>query len=239
MNLTINDIFDYLLLLVGVIALGAAGWFTLAPHTFPLTHQLRQIGVRLSLQGKRIIIGLLVLLVGVNVLLRHWRSGTDTTRSTLQPQTEQGTRTQPRTPPTNTAASFEAARDRLDHIDTPSRRAVVFGWKGLTYADADSDLEPVMRTLRKLAIDALATHNGRSREAAVEAVDSGTWTDDHEAAAFLAADTAVTFSRPQRLYAWLLPDRAFEARVDTTLQAINDICDDYLSHRATTGEPEP
>lgn len=75
--------------------------------------------------------------------------------------------------------------------------------------------------LREAAVIAEATASGISRERAATAVDRGEWTDDQLAAATLAKpDADVEYPVAHALYVWLLPQRAFEHRVDRTTVAI-------------------
>ena len=83
--------------------------------------------------------------------------------------------------------------------------------------------------LRSLAVETLVTVDGRSREAARERVEEGSWTDDAVAAAYLA-DREATLPFWRRLLAWLRPAATRTRRIERAADAI--------ATRATT-RPEP
>lgn len=85
--------------------------------------------------------------------------------------------------------------------------------------------EAARERLRETAADAVATFTNRDADAAVGAVEDGTWTDDRIVAAFLSDETGPSMPIGRRLYAWLYPDRAFERRVTRAVTAIADVAD--------------
>jgi len=89
-------------------------------------------------------------------------------------------------------------------------------------------VDPLRRRLREVVVES-HRHARGGREAAVEYVDRGAWTDDRYAAAFLTTTTVVDYPWYHRLYAWLYPGRAYERRVSRTLRAVEVACADRLS----------
>lgn len=83
--------------------------------------------------------------------------------------------------------------------------------------------ESARERLRETAADTLATFTDRDADAAVGAVNDGTWTDDRITAAFLSDETGPSMPISRRIYAWLYPDRAFERRVLRAVTAIAEI----------------
>ena len=94
------------------------------------------------------------------------------------------------------------------------------------------DIGVVLDDLAELAQEAYATATGCGPDEASRAVDTGAWTDDRVAAAFLAADAAQapTFTTGERLVAWLLPQRTFERRLDRALAALDAHAGAFLTH---------
>lgn len=86
----------------------------------------------------------------------------------------------------------------------------------------DGDADPVRASLRASAVRTLARDPEVSTEAASQAVESGTWTDDPLASAFLRERPAPLRAR---LRAWLDPGREHRRRVERTVEAIEDASD--------------
>lgn len=80
----------------------------------------------------------------------------------------------------------------------------------------------ILETLRELAVWVEQERTGLDRENVVRAVETGDWTDDRLAAAFLAEEGAVSFPFPNRISAWLDPEGAFVHRLARTVAAIED-----------------
>ena len=81
--------------------------------------------------------------------------------------------------------------------------------------------EEVQNRLVEGAVRTLEARRGLAHETAVEAVRSGTWTDDPLAAAFLADDLRQPLG--ERLQAAIDPGGAFQRRLRHTLDAIDEI----------------
>lgn len=84
----------------------------------------------------------------------------------------------------------------------------------------DAGVEAVRPALRGLLQDVLVA-SGASRAAAERAVDEGTWTDDDAAAAVLSPTVdPPSRSFRERLWAWLVPERAVRERLDRAVAAL-------------------
>lgn len=95
-----------------------------------------------------------------------------------------------------------------------------------------SELFGLLDEVAVTARDVYATANGCDEATAERAVETGTWTDDRVAAAFLATtDDAPTFTVRERALAWLAPQRTLDRRVERTLDAIEAHADGYLTYR--------
>lgn len=77
----------------------------------------------------------------------------------------------------------EVVGKRLDRHVT-----VATNYDGATRDQRDRAREDIVAVLRPIAADAYAQATGRPREDALAAVESGDWTDDSRAAAFLAGE---------------------------------------------------
>jgi hypothetical protein len=81
------------------------------------------------------------------------------------------------------------------------------------------------------ARDTYATATGCEAATAERAVQTGTWTDDRVAAAFLATDhDAPTFTVTERALAWLTPRRTLDRRLGRTLDAIETDAESFLTY---------
>jgi hypothetical protein len=123
-----------------------------------------------------------------------------------------------------------AAERQFDAALTDPPETVTADRRSLTGAGLDADVqlavagggEPLRALrdlLRDLAADACAEDPYASDEAR-RAVETGTWTDDPVAAAFLATEDGPTPSLLSRVRLWLTPERERRRRIDTTLAAI-------------------
>lgn len=70
------------------------------------------------------------------------------------------------------------------------------------------------------AVVAVQAARGVAPNAARAAVESGAWTDDRVAAAFLGGPDAPGVSLWRRVYAWLYPARAFRRRVEHVVDVV-------------------
>lgn len=93
--------------------------------------------------------------------------------------------------------------------------------------------ESIKSELRTVLLS-LYTRKLESRDAAREHIDTGDWTDDAYAAAFLTDSTAVDYPLLHRLYAWLYPGPAYETRVQRALRAVETA---YAAYDAQYEQP--
>ena len=123
-----------------------------------------------------------------------------------------------------------AAEQRFDAAATDPPEAVTADRRSLTGAGLDADvrvavadggrpLGAVRDLLRDLAVDAYTDDPGRTDEAR-RAVDTGAWTDDPHAAAFLAGEGGPTPSLLSRVRLWLVPERERERRIEAAMSAV-------------------
>ena len=77
--------------------------------------------------------------------------------------------------------------------------------------------EEVRERLRASAVETLLAFRDVDREAARTALETGTWTDDEIAAAFLSGPEGPSPPFLRRVYAWLYPRRAVEQRIERTV----------------------
>ena len=123
-----------------------------------------------------------------------------------------------------------AAEPGFDAAATDPPEAVTADRRSLTGAGLDADvrvavadggrpLGAVRDLLRDLAVDAYTDDPGRTDEAR-RAVDTGAWTDDPHAAAFLAGEGGPTPSLLSRVRLWLVPERERERRIEAAMSAV-------------------
>ncbi|WP_227133010.1 DUF7269 family protein [Halorubellus salinus] len=91
-------------------------------------------------------------------------------------------------------------------------------------ADPNADAWEADRVREDLEIAAVAVQaaRGMDPDAARAAVESGAWTDDRVAAAFLGGPEAPGVSLWRRVYAWLYPARAFRRRVECVVAVVEE-----------------
>jgi hypothetical protein len=102
------------------------------------------------------------------------------------------------------------------------------GLPRLTTREADRERAVVRERLRETALAVLTRYEGYDRAAAERALDRGTWTDDPEAAAFFAPDTAEE-AFTDRIRDAVAAERAFVRRAGAVTAV--------LDARVTEGRP--
>ncbi|MEF8786106.1 MAG: hypothetical protein V5A45_09255 [Haloarculaceae archaeon] len=127
------------------------------------------------------------------------------------------------------------AEQRFDAATTDPPEAVTADRRSMTGAGLDADVrvavasggEPLRALrdlLRDLAADAYADDFAAGPQEtgvdARQAIETGTWTDDSVAAAFLAGDAGPAPSLLSRVRLWLSPERERERRIEATMRAI-------------------
>lgn len=92
----------------------------------------------------------------------------------------------------------------------------------------------VRTAVRETAARAYARRGDVGADEAADAVAAGEWTDDRVAAAFVGGERAPHYPLRDRLYAWVLPERAFERRAERAADAVHALATgDDASQRAS------
>jgi hypothetical protein len=95
-----------------------------------------------------------------------------------------------------------------------------------------AELLELLDDVAATARDTYATATDCDEATAGRAVETGAWTDDRLAAAFLATDhDGPTFTVTERALAWLTPERTLDRRLDRTLAAIESHAEGFLTYR--------
>lgn len=139
-------------------------------------------------------------------------------------------RYQAQEPASDADARFDAARTSPPEAVTADRRTA-------TGAGLDADVQAAierggepLRTLRdllrELAAEAWADDARQTDTEARRAVETGEWTDDRVAAAFLAGEGGPTPSLLSRVRLWLAPEGERARRVDATLAGLEELQED-------------
>lgn len=127
-------------------------------------------------------------------------------------------------PPLVEGTPPETAVTRTEYtIGRSAERTLATAGKGWFRCRPNESIADVRGRLSDGAVRLLATNRGLATDAALDAVRSGTWTDDPVAAAFLADDRRQPFA--ERLRAAVDPGAAHTRRVRRTLAAIEAIDD--------------
>lgn len=223
---------DHVLLVVGVSAVIGGGWLFAAPDSLPPQVQAFQQQLIEQVDPTAMAIGIAVGLCAVAALrvLVGSRDGVDRSAITeTTPETTNGDDL-----PSAGAALTNVYGDCLAAFDTPDRieRQVAMYGRRATAADtAPQQAENVLDELAVTARDAYATAENVDADTAAAAIETGAWTDDRTAGAFLATDPgdSYRFQLRERLTAWLAPQRTFENRVEQTVTEIERVAGDYVS----------
>lgn len=121
------------------------------------------------------------------------------------------------------AAAFEGVGDPPETV-TAADRARTGRSLDERVADAaagdDTALSSVQGTLARTAAAAYGRAADCDADAATRAVETGAWTDDQTAAAFLADEAGPSFSLWARLKEWLDPAAERRRRIDRTVAAV-------------------
>jgi len=120
-------------------------------------------------------------------------------------------------PPEGVAST--APRTAAD-LDAVVQRAV---------AGDDEAVSTVRDRLRELGTETLTRRTDDTGETPAERVESGTWTDDRTAAAFLADEAGPAFPLRSRLRLWLDPETERERRIRRTVAAVTSLADDEFT----------
>lgn len=131
--------------------------------------------------------------------------------------------------------AYERVLERFESPDHAVRLVAIYGRRAKRATEIEDEIEHYLQELATTAADTYAMSVGCDTEQANRAIESGQWTDDRVAAAFLATDldSEVSFTAWERLNAWLAPERVFRARVQRVLAEVESYADSYLTY----GEP--
>lgn len=136
--------------------------------------------------------------------------------------------------------AYHEVHKSLTNPDQHDRRIAMYGRRAVAYKPLPEEYDEVFDELAITARDSYLTTTTTRPDAAERAIETGTWTDDRIAAAFLATDpdADVSFLRRERILAWLTPQETFERRVGRTLSAIETKADTYLTYESSTTDTE-
>lgn len=118
---------------------------------------------------------------------------------------------------------FVEPADEAPPFATPEGTAAQFhdAIQATYRGETDDSLDQIHELLVDSAVRTLRTRRGLDARTARVAVESGTWTDDPVAAAFLADER--DYPLPDRLYRRVDPGGAYQRRVRRTLDAIDAV----------------
>ena len=144
-------------------------------------------------------------------------------------------------PPTDTpSARFSDLGARPESVSAVDRTRTGESFDDRVAAACEGDeraLRAIRVTLADTAADAVVRVADAGPERARRAVETGAWTDDRVAAAFLAGESGPNFSLLARLRAWLDPAAERRRRIDRTVDAVSRILDEEDRLLETEGEP--
>lgn len=223
---------DYVLFAVAMIAVTIAITAAMTASFLPI--QVAEINEVLdALSLTQIGIGIAIVFLSLVFLRSLYGAPGTVNRSQITSETPETASNQGVRNPTEPLA--EAYSDVIRAFNQPAsveRRIAMYGRRAAAYEDLP---EPHQQFFDEIAITARDTHATSSittSEAAETAIQTGSWTDDRIAAAFLATDveTAPTFTVIERITAWFAPKRAFTHRLNRVFEAIEIKADGYLTY---------
>ncbi|WP_137286813.1 DUF7269 family protein [Halorussus salinisoli] len=133
-----------------------------------------------------------------------------------------------RLPTDGPAARFADADARPESVSAADHTLTGEAFDDRVAAACAGD-DRALRTVRSTLADAAASAHARAADCAPEqarrAVETGAWTDDPIAAAFLAGASGPQFSVLARLRAWLDPSAERRRRVERTVEAVGRVLD--------------
>lgn len=223
---------DHVLLLVAVVALGLGVWVFISPDRLPfLIDAVYDVAVDTSPTTiAAFVTALLLVIAGSRVL-----NGI-TGELNRSPIVDQAPETPVETPVPEATAVLDSTYRNIDSwfVDAgeQERRVAMYGRRAGHHDELPDQVEQLFDELGVTARDTYATAVSCDLETAERAVETGTWTNDRVAAAFLAQDldASPTFTTWERIAAWLAPQRTFEARINRTVDAIEETGNAYLTY---------
>lgn len=197
---------------IGLIAVGFAVVVAVAPgeveSTLPIRTLARTTPVA-EASARAIGLGIVGSICAVWIV---WTTGADRSKELSDgtfSATDVAFRTLREDPPEHTG-SGPVVGERFDG-------ALVRAASDVTNGD---DSDPFRDDVRSLAIEVVAHTEGCSESEAESIVETGRWTNDSVAAAYVT-DSEATLSLRHRFLAWLRPARTKRDRVDRTIRAID------------------
>lgn len=132
--------------------------------------------------------------------------------------------------------AYNRALGRFESPDHSVRLVAIYGRRAQSATEIDQELEGYLQDLAATAADTYAMAVGCDESTATRAIETGQWTDDRVAAAFLATDldSEVSFTAWERFNAWLTPERVFQARIQRVLEEMEWYADSYLTYGGMT-----
>lgn len=110
----------------------------------------------------------------------------------------------------------------LDRPRTGNRFEAIVEDRADRVTDPAVEGDGIRQGLADVLVD-LETRAGDRTEAEVRSgIETGEWTDDRVVAAFLGGDAAPDYPLRSRVSGWIRPSRAFERRVERTVDAIHE-----------------
>lgn len=190
--------FGTLLVAVGFFALVGTVSMLLAPQVFPEVVLESLVETTDSIDAERA--ATVVAVVVTLCALGYFRGGSSTAAD-REPFVE--------TPPEEAARPVAVVGAAFDARLEESLEAIERGDRSASETGLETTLEDAV-------LEALQLRRGRSRERALSLLESGEWTDDRVAAAFLA-DDSVDFPLRFRILRWLRPELAAERAVERSV----------------------
>lgn len=137
-------------------------------------------------------------------------------------------------PVRETVSTRSDAERRFETAGSSPPERVTARDRTITAADLDADidtaiergdqsLEQVQSQLVGLATDVYADATGQTQGAATTAIETGTWTNDPVAAAFLSETDEPVPTVRARLALWVRPQRERQRRIERTIAAIEHL----------------
>lgn len=131
--------------------------------------------------------------------------------------------------------AYERALSCFESPDHSTREVAIYGRRVERVIAVEPEIEEYLAELATTAAKTYATSIGCDEQTANRAIETGQWTDDRIAAAFLATDldSDDSFTAWERFNAWLAPERAFEDRVRRVLDETERYAGTYLTYAGT------
>lgn len=227
----------HLLLAFGLLAGGVGLAVIVEPGILPPeVEQLRSVLDEQTVSRFAIGLATFVVLVAIFRLLRAKPEDVDRSSIADTPP-ELVTAGEPADVDRRARLAYDRALEGFDSPDHSTRLVAIYGRRAGSVTEIDAEIEDYLDELAATAAETYATAVGCDEETATRAIETGRWTDDRVAAAFLATDLdgRDSFTAWERFNAWLAPERAFRTRLRRVLGEIERYAGTYLTYE----EPAP